>query len=235
MAKTQTKTGTVFAVLGIGSFGHQLCEDLMVRGGKVIALDVDPEVIAKIKDRVTQAIIIDAADDSSFFQANLGDVDIAIVAMGNAIESSILTTALLKSAGIPYIIARAVSSIHERVLRQVGADEIINLEEEGGTRLATRLLAPRLFDRIPLSPNISLVEFTPPRGFEGKSLVELELRKKLGISVVAVKRFTIKVGEDGDRDRNEDLFFPDAQFLIQENDVLVVVGENDSLEGLHEL
>ncbi|MFP4644907.1 MAG: potassium channel family protein, partial [Spirochaetales bacterium] len=131
-----------FAVLGLGVFGRQICETLVERGGSVIAIDQAPDLVEQVKETVTQAILIDATNEESLSEAALDDVDVAVVAIGDNVEASILTTALLKKKGVAQVFARAISALHARVLKQVGADEVLNLETDAGSRLANRLIAP---------------------------------------------------------------------------------------------
>ena len=120
--------GKIFAVIGLGSFGFEICREISGKGGKVIAIDNDPKKIDKIKDLVMQAILIDSRDEESLAKASLENIDVAVVAIGENLESSIITTALLKKLNIPQIISRASSDFHALVLKQIGATEIINLE-----------------------------------------------------------------------------------------------------------
>jgi trk system potassium uptake protein TrkA len=235
MVKPKEKKSTVFAVIGLGSFGIKTCLELSDRGATVIGIDSNADRVDKIKNRITQGIVTDATDGHGFAQTSLEDVDVAIVAIGDNIESSILTTALLKQRAVPRIIARAVNQVHQQVLEQVGAHEVINLEEDQAVRLATRLIAPQIIDRIPLSEEISISEVYCPQDFDGKSMIELELRKRLGITVIAVKRIIGSIDEEGRQQQAEQLLFPDAEFKLQEDDVVVVVGTNDSIEQLKEL
>ena len=117
----------VFAVFGLGAFGSEICRSLSERGARVIAIDNQPRLIERIKEDVTQALLLDSTDEEALSGAPLEDIDVAVVAIGDDIEASILTTALLKSMGIPFIRARAVTDIHLKVLKQVGADEVVNL------------------------------------------------------------------------------------------------------------
>lgn len=234
MARARNKE-TVFAVVGLGTFGTRICEELIARGGTVIGIDSNPDRVNRVKNTVTQGIVMDATDEEGFAKTSLEDVDIVIVAIGDNIEGSILATALLKQRGIPYLVARAVNPIHKQVLQQIGADEVLNLEEDEGTRLAVRLIAPRILDNTPLSDRISIAEVYCPREFTNQSLFELDLRKKMGINVVGVKRLKVGVGEDGNSHREEELIFPDAEFKLAEDDVLIVVGYNEAIAELKEL
>lgn len=224
----------VFAVIGLGSFGRKVCEVLIERGGKVIAIDNDPDLIDKVKDDVTQAILLDSTDEESLSNAPFDDVDVAVVAIGDNITSSILTTALLKRAGIAYILARSVSNLHEQVLKQIGADEIINIEIDQGQRIATRLMSPEVLDRIPVSQSISVAELYAPESFVGKSLEKLDLRKKNKVNVISITRLSFSVDEVGNPVRNEQIVFPTSQEIVKEGDVFLLVGKNEDIDVLIE-
>ena len=224
----------VFAVVGLGTFGRRVCEILSEKGAKVIAIDNQPSLIDKVKDMVTQAVLLDSTDEESLGSVPFEDVDIAVVAIGDAIEASILTTALLKRVGVPYILARAISSIHEQVLRQIGADEIVNIEIDEGTRVANNLIAPEVLDRIPISERISIAELYPPGEFIGKSLKDLDIRRKYSLNVVAIRRITTAVDEMGNPIKNEQLIFPGPDDRFGETDVMLVVGMDTDIDAFKE-
>ena len=224
-----------FAVVGLGTFGASLCVELSGKGAQVLAIDNQGRLIEKVKDVVTQSVLLDSTDEEAMGQLPFEDVDTAVVAIGDNVEASILTTAILKKIGIPRIIARSITDIHQEVLRQVGADEVINLEIDEGTRLAQRLLSPDILDNIPISENISLAEVASPREFTGRTLVDLDLRRKMNVSVVAIRRTALSIDEEGNTVRDDRIVFPQADDGIQEGDVMLVVGENKDLAAFKEL
>ena len=235
-AKRATKERQrVFAVLGLGVFGRQICETLAERGGSVIAIDQDPSLIEQVKEDVTQAILVDTTDEDSLSQAALQEVDVAVVAMGDNVEASILTTALLKKQGVAYVIARAISALHARVLKQVGADEILNLETDAGTRLASRLIAPDILEQVALSSDISLAEMYVPQAVLGATLAELDLRGRYNITVISIKRTSRDVDELGNPVETEQIVFPGPNDTLLETDVIHVVGRNDAIESFRRL
>lgn len=225
----------IFAVIGLGTFGTKVAEVLVEKGAQVIVLDNNPETIERMKNRVTAALLIDSTDETALTKAPLDDVDTAIVAMGDKLEASILTTALLKQRGIPYIISRAISDIHETVLRKVGANEVINLEVDQGIRVAQRLMAPEVLDSIPISQEFSLAELYTPKLFVGKSLKELKIREKFNLNIIAIKRPKVDVDASGNPLVGEQLEFPQANTVLQESDILFVVGKNKDIEELKDL
>ncbi|MFO7850183.1 MAG: TrkA family potassium uptake protein [Spirochaetia bacterium] len=224
----------VYVVIGLGTFGRQLCETFISQGASVIAVDNRSELIERIKDTVTQAVMIDATDEDLLSQLPFDDVDVAIVAIGDNIEASILVTALLKRMGITYILARAISDLHMQVLRQVGADEVVNLEIDEGKRIAQRLFTPEILDKTRISETISLAELYLPDALSGKRLDQLDLRKKHQINIVAVKRVVFSVDEMGNPQKKEEVLFPVPSTTLENRDVLLVVGKNDAIEQFKE-
>ena len=224
-----------YAVIGLGTFGARLCEELTSKGGQVVAIDNQERLIERVKETVAQSVLLDSTDEEAMGRANLEDVDTAVVAIGENIEASILTTAILKKIGVPRIISRSVTDIHQRVLKQVGADETINIEIDAGTRMAQRLISPDVLDSIPISESISLAEAVTPKGFAGKTLADLDLRNRTAVSVVAIRKIVLSVDEEGNTVREEKIVFPGPTDVLEDADVLLVVGENASLDKFKEL
>ena len=222
-------------MLGLGVFGRQVCETLADRGASVIAIDQEPGLIEQVKETVTQAILVDTTDEESLSQAALAEVDVAVVAMGDNVEASILTTALLKKQGVGYVVARAISSLHARVLKQVGADEVLNLETDAGARLATRLVAPDVLEQVALSQDISLAEMYVPQAVVGATLAEIDLRKRYHVMVISIKRTQRDVDELGNPVETEQIVFPGPQDTLLETDVIHVVGKNEAIDTFRRL
>lgn len=225
----------VFAVLGLGVFGRQICATLIERGGSVIAIDQDPELIEQVKEDVTQAILIDTTDEESLSEAALEDVDVAVVAMGDNVEASILTTALLKKRGVGHVVSRAVSALHAQVLKQVGADEVLNLETDAGSRLANRLIAPDVLERVALSREISVAEMYVPEAVVGATLAEMDLRGRYGLMVLSIKRVKRDVDELGNPVETEEIIFPGPDDELLETDLIHVIGKNESIDEFRKL
>ena len=221
-------------MIGLGAFGRRVAEVIADRGGKVIAIDNDPSLIDRVKDSVTQAVLLDATDETSLASAPFDDVDVAVVAIGVNVASSVLATALLKRIGVPYVLARSISDLHEQVLRQIGADEIVNIEIDEGQRVAMRLMSPEILDRIPVSKSISVAELYAPRSFVGKSIAELDLRSRFNLTVASITRTLLRVDEIGNPIRNEQIIFPKKDDVLQEADVLLVVGKNEDIDAMKE-
>jgi trk system potassium uptake protein TrkA len=225
----------VFAVFGLGAFGNEVCRVLSEKGGKVIAFDNRPQPVERIKDQVSQVMVLDSTDEEALRSAPLENVDIAIVAIGDDVEASILTTALLKNMGIPYIIARAVTEIHMRVLRQIGANDVINLEIEEGQRVASRLLTTEVLETIPVTEDYSIVELYVPESMVGKSLERLNLRQEYHVNVIAIERFKTNVDEEGNPVKEERVILPTKDDVLLTDDILIVVGRNSDIEAFKEV
>lgn len=222
----------VFGVFGLGVFGIEVAKTLAEKGGKVIAVDKHIEAIEKIKDIVAQAVLIDSTDEESLRNAPLDDLDIAIVAIGENIESSILTTALLKKLGVSYVISRAISEIHAQVLKQIGANEVFNIEIEEGQRIANRLISPDILEKTYVGKDRVVAEIVVPKSFIGKSIIQLDLRRRYNINVISLKRIQLTVDEYGHPVDQEVVSFPDPHTTLQKDDILVVVGTEKDIDNL---
>lgn len=225
----------LFAVFGLGTFGFEVCKVLSEKGTKVIAVDKDRKLVDKVKDMVTQAVLIDSTDEDALRNADLQDVDVAVVGIGDSIDGSILTTILLKNMGVPRIIARAVSSVHEQVLRQIGATEVINIAVAEGERLAKRIISPDMVDLMPISKNQSIAEIRTPTKFVDKTLQDIDLRKKYHINLISVKRIETAIDEVGNPLQEENVFCPKPDEELKANDILVLLGSEDDIQKLKEL
>ena len=229
------KEEKVFAVFGLGAFGMEVCRGLIDKGGKVIAFDHRTQPIEKIKDQVSQVMVLDSTDEDALRSAPLENVDVAIVAIGDNVEASILTTAILKDIGVPYIIARAVTDVHMRVLRQIGANEVINLEIEEGRRVAARMLTAEVLETIPVTQEYSILELYVPESMVGKSLERLNLRREYMINVIAIERFKTAVDEEGNPIKEERVILPTKDDVLLAEDILIVVGRNTDLDAFREV
>jgi trk system potassium uptake protein len=211
-----------FVVIGIGRFGSALAERLYGLGHEVLAIDTNEELIQKISDKVTHAVTADASDESVLKSLGVRNFDVAIVAIGSDIQSSIITTLMLKDLGVKYVVAKAQNDLHAKVLYKIGADRVVFPERDMGERVAHNLIATNILEFIELSPEYSIIEFTVPQNWVGKNLRELNLRVRFGVNVVALKSI------------NNDYInaSPKAEDEIKEDTVLVVIGGNDDLKRL---
>lgn len=223
------------AVIGLGSFGASICDVLAEKGTTVVAMDRDPVMVEKMKNRVSAAVLVDTTNEDSLLKAPLEDIDVAIVAIGDNLEASILTTMLLKQRGVPFVVARSISPLHDTVLRRVGANEVINVEVETGTRIARRLVAPDILDSVPLSAEVSLTEQLVPKFFIGETTETIKLEEKMNLRLVAILRLSIDLDDSGNSVRREDLVYPEKAGTFQEGDRLFLLGRNVDLAGFQNL
>ena len=221
-----------FAVIGLGRFGSKVAETLAKKGVHVIAIDSDPELVGRVSDVVTKAVQIDSTDEESLAASGVKDVDVAVVAMGEDVESSILTTALLKNLNIKEIVARACTKLHAQILKMVGATRVVFPEEDMGIRVANSILSPGVLEYIELGADYTLAEIEAKSESIGHTINELDLKTRYGINVLIVKRKVIEVGEKaGEAIEKEVKVLPTSDYKIQRGDILVVVGNSKDVES----
>jgi trk system potassium uptake protein len=177
-----------FAIIGLGRFGSRLASNLAAAGAEVIAIDRDLSVVENIKDRVGFALAIDASDEQALRAHGVHKVDAAILGMGSNFEATLLATVLLKEMGVPLVIARSTTALRGQVLTRIGADAVVNPEDETADRWGQRLINPHFLNQIEFHEGYSIVEVATPARWHGKTLAELDLRAKYGLHVVAIKR-----------------------------------------------
>lgn len=209
-----------FAVIGLGRFGSSLALALVEAGHSVLGIDEDAMLVQRISDEITHSAILDATDEDALREVEITAFDTVIVAIGADFESNLLTTAALKSLGVRHVISKAVTSRQREILLRVGADQVVQPEHDAGRRLAEELIAPAVLERLHLGPDHSVVELRTPPSMAGKSLVELNLRRRLGVTVLLIKR------------EDELLVSPNADTVLLDDDLLVVLGSNTALQAL---
>ncbi|HBW34934.1 TrkA family potassium uptake protein [Desulfosporosinus sp. BICA1-9] len=210
-----------FVVIGLGRFGKSVAITISELGHDVLAIDKNESAVHSVMNDVTQAVQADAREEETLRALGVRNLDVAVVAMGDDLEANILITLMLKEMGTPYVVAKAQSSQHGKVLEKIGADKVIYPEQDMGIRLAHNLVTSNVMDYIELSPKFSIFEIVASAQFVNKSLGELDLRAVYGINVIAIKR-------------NEDdiIVAPGANTVIEERDVLVIVGNKKLLAKL---
>ena len=177
-----------FAVLGLGRFGTSVAIHLAETGAEVMVVDQDEANVHEVADLVTYAVQGDISDPETLTSLGIGNLDAVIVAIAGNIEASVMATILAKEQGVPYVIAKAQNEMHGKILDKVGADNVIYPEKEMGARIARNLTVGNFIDLFELSSKVSMVEMIVKPEWEGKTLVELDLRGRYGVNVVAVKR-----------------------------------------------
>ncbi len=209
-----------FVVFGLGRFGSSLATTLADAGYEVMAVDKCEEKVQDISPIVTQAVQAEVTDIDTLRSLGIRNFDVAIVAIGKDMQSSIMTTLLLKEMGIPYVVAKASTEIHQRVLEKIGADRIILPERDMGKRIATNLITGNIIDYIQLSRDYSIMEFSILSQWEGRSIKDINIRANYGINIIAVER-------NGDINVS-----PGPDYILKEDDLLVIVGKNQSIREL---
>lgn len=222
-----------FAVIGLGRFGRKVAETLAKKGASVIAIDSNQELVDKVSDFATKAIQMDSTDEKALVASGIKDVDVAVIGMGEDIESSVLTTALLKNLDIKEIVARACTPLHAQILKMVGATRVVIPEEDMGIRVAHSILSPGVLEYIELGADYTLAEIeAKSESVTGRTISELDLKAKYGINVLIVKRRVFEVGENIEETIVKEVkVLPTSDYKIQEGDVLVVVGSSEDIES----
>lgn len=212
-----------YIVVGLGRFGSGVARELCRLGCEVLAMDVSNELVSQVANDVTHAVVGDGQDKEVLRALGAAEFDCAIVAIGDDLSSSVLTTMNLKELGIPKIVCKAHDETHRRVLEKLGADQVVIPEREHAGRLARSLSSPNVLDYIELSDEYGIIEVPVPVSWDGKSLKELNVRAKLGINILAVRRggnFNVS---------------PAADFAFAQGDVMVVLGDNKALKKVQKL
>lgn len=209
-----------FVVFGMGRFGSSVAKTLSENGCQVLAVDSEQSKIELIADDVTYAVCTDVTDVDAIHSLGISNFDGAVIAIGGNLEASVMVTILAKELGIPYILAKAQNELHAKILKKVGADMVVFPEKETGIRIAHNLIDGNLFDAVELSEQHSMMDFSVPESWIGKSLRQLNLRNTKKINVIGLKR-------DGKLDITFDVDMP-----LAKEDVLIIIGKNSALSKL---
>jgi trk system potassium uptake protein TrkA len=210
-----------FMVIGLGRFGKNLTLNLARQGQSVMAVDIAEEEVQRMAAEIDAVACADVTDEAALRELHPERMTCVVVAIGvEAVQASILATTLLRQIGVPRIIARAVDELHARVLRAVGAHEIVNPEAEIGASLARRLAQPNVFSQLALADDADLAEILVPAEFVDKTLVELDMRNRYGITVVAIRREGRVHAGLGPKER------------LQDKDILIIIGSTSAIRRL---
>ncbi|MEO0136002.1 MAG: TrkA family potassium uptake protein [candidate division WOR-3 bacterium] len=225
-----------FVVIGLGRFGSSIARALTEKNFEVLAIDRNEERVKEIEGFVAQAVVVDATDEKALKELGIKDFDTAIVSIGENIEDSIMVTLLLKELGVRQVIVKAHNELHAKILNKVGADRIVFPEKEMGEKLAESLASPKIFDYIELSTEYGILEIVAPKKFCDKTLGELKLREKFGVSVMAIKRKIPYTRPDGSPDFKEEIIIgPGGADEILPGDILVLLGRYKDLNRIEKL
>ena len=177
-----------FAVIGLGRLGGSIVQELVALGASVMAIDIDSEKVDEFAQIATQAVVADTTDESVLRSLGIRNFEHVVVAIGENIQASILTTLILKEIGVPRITVKAQNDHHEKVLLKIGADQVVHPERDMGRRMANNMLSNNILDYLELSDEYSIVEVQANRELVGHTLIDLDIRAKYGINIVAIKR-----------------------------------------------
>ncbi len=212
-----------FIVIGLGRFGTEAAKSLCRQGCEVLAIDNKSELVQQLSGEVTQAVVGDARDKEVLRALGAKDFDCGIVAIGDSLADSVLATMNLKELGVKHIVCKAYDDTHRQVLKKLGADRVVIPEKENADRLAKSLASANVLDYIELSEDYGIIEVPAPNPWKGKSLIELNVRAKLGVNILAIKRegcITVS---------------PSADFRIEAGDIMVVLGDTAALKAVQKL
>ncbi|SER97779.1 trk system potassium uptake protein TrkA [Gracilibacillus ureilyticus] len=208
-----------FAVIGLGRFGGSICRELSAEGMDVLAIDIHEDKVNEFKSIATHAVIADTTDESVLKELGIRNIDHVIVAIGDNIQASILTTLMLKELGINKITVKAQNDYHEKVLNKIGADHVVHPERDMGRRIAHSIISTNILDHLELSDDHSIVEVKAGKKMHGKTLLELDIRAQYGCNVVAIK-------EANEKGINVS---PMANQQLVRDDILIVIGADKDI------
>ncbi len=214
-----------FAVIGIGKFGFHAAKALYEDGNEVVAIDSDKGRAQAVDAYCTEAIVLNSTNKEALRALGLENMDGVIVSTGTKISTSILICLYLQEIGVKKILVKALDEDHEKILKRVGATEIIHPERDMAIRISNSLSRPNVLDFIPLSDEFDLIQVGPPREFIGKSLKEINLRAKYNVHIIAIKEL---VPENF-------LLVPPASFVIKDSDILIMLGKSIDIKQIKSL
>jgi trk system potassium uptake protein TrkA len=214
-----------FAVIGLGNFGFHVAKALYEDGYEVIAIDTNKTRVQAIDAYSSEAIIMDATDKEALGTLGLDQMDGVIIATGTKISTSVLICLYLQEIGAKTILAKALDEDHEKILKRVGATEIIHPERDMALRVARSLSTPNALDFIPLGKDFELVQVAPPKEFLNKNLIQLDLRAKYNVQIIAIKELAPE----------NMVLAPPADFVIKNSDLLILLGKTEDINKIKAL
>ena len=209
-----------YAVFGLGRYGVAVARELVLSGAEVIAVDLDEKIVNAAADELPICKCADITDPDVIRQLGISNVDVVIIAMASNLEASVLAITLCKEMGVKTVIAKCANEMHQKIFTRVGADKVVFPENESGTRLAKNLLSSGFVDMVSLAKNVSMIELDTKAEWVGKNLIELNLRKKYSVNVVAIRK-----GDSVSVDI-------DPHALLEERDKLIVIANTAKLSKL---
>jgi trk system potassium uptake protein TrkA len=210
-----------FVVIGVGTFGYYLTRRLAEMGHEVLAMDVREDQVKRVAEFASKAVLADSTDRGALEALGVADCDAVVVSLGGNIGASVLTTLNVKEMGVRRIIARAVTDPHGRALQRLGADEVVLPRRDMAERIAQRLVNVDVLEFVPLGSDHSILESAPSKEMLGKSLAELDFRRRYGVNVILVRQVV----------PDSILVAPGADFVVKDSDILVLLGRNEDLDA----
>ncbi|RKL65786.1 potassium transporter Trk [Salipaludibacillus neizhouensis] len=211
-----------FAVIGLGRFGGSVCEELVKQGNEVLGIDKDEHRVNEYSNIATHTLVADSTDEATLRSLGIGNFETVFVSIGDDIQASILTTLLLKELGIKNICVKAKNIYHHKVLEKIGADDIVHPEKDMGKRVAQKYSDKNVIDFIELSDDYSIMELVATSKLDGKTLVELDIRARYGITILAIKK------------AEEINVSPEPGYRITKGELLIVIGHNREIKKFEE-
>ena len=229
-------SGRQYAVIGLGEFGRAVALTLMEMAGEVMVIDKNPHLIEEIKDLVTTAICTDVTDERTLKETGVGDIDVAVVGVGEDLEAAIIVTVILKKLGVEEVIVKANSGLHSEILKVVGATRTIDPEEEMGKRLAMEIWATDVHARIRLSTGQEVLEVEAPKVFWNKTIAQMNFRARYRLNIIAIKRRVAQTNKTGEVEEHwETNKLPKPDDMISKGDVIIAVGDEKNVKNFLEL
>ena len=209
-----------YIVIGCGRFGSSVAKKMCQLGNELMVIDKDDYSIENIAEQVTHTAIVDVTEERDLKSIGLGNFDVVIVAISSDIRASIMATIMAKEMGVPKIVCKAKDELQAKVLYKIGADKVVFPERDMGIRLAYNLASENILDQINLDPEYSIMEIVTPTNWVGKTIIELNLRAKYDITVLAVKTTSgLKV-------------MPSPNYKMQEKNILIIIGNTDKISDI---
>jgi trk system potassium uptake protein TrkA len=209
-------------VIGLGIFGSQLARQLYEKGIEVVAIDKNKDVVQKIKDHSTKAVLADATDKEVLETIGIDAGDTVVISFGEDLSASTLLTLYLREMHVKEIIVKVPNEDYKRILLKVGASEAIIPEREIANKLARSIISPNVLEYLPISEDYTIVELAPPSSFIGRTLAELDLRKRYQLQVIAIRDVLVEKLQ----------MVPRAGSIIKDSDVLVIIGREEDIAKL---
>jgi trk system potassium uptake protein TrkA len=212
-----------YAIVGTGQFGNYLARTLAEHGQDVLVLDDERARLQPVEDVVSRVVLGNIADEAVLQEVGIRNFDVVVVASTHQIEKSLMAVTLCKELGCPFVIAKAASALHAKMLQRLGVDRVIQPDLDMARRLGRSLLSRSLLDFIAVTEEFSIIELPVSRGLVGKTLAELKLRERFSINVALIQSHSGRIS------------VPEAHFQLRDDDVLIVLGRDSDLQNFEEI